>query len=324
MKFVLTHPLRDAGMDVLRESGAEIYVANSAEPEKYIDQLKDADGFIIRVGLCPAEIIDQCPKLKVIGRTGVGYDNVDVAYARSLGIPVVFTPGANNRSVAEHAVACMFALAKNLQEADAELRKDNWKIRDAGKAFELYGKKVGIIGVGAIGKIVAELCRGVGMETAGFSHSHNRAKVEAAGCEYYEDIHQLLRECDIVTIHNPLTPETRDMITSAELAMMKKTALLINTSRGPIVNEHDLAEALNNGVIAGAAVDVYSEEPARMDNPVFTAKNLICTPHSAALTREGTNRMAVQCAKGCVAVCCGEQWQDVVDKSVYEHPRFSK
>ena len=323
MKIVLTHALSKAGMDVLKASGHELYVANSADVPTYLDQLKDADAFIIRVGLCPAEIIDQCPKLRVIGRTGVGYDNVDVKYAAQQGIPVVFTPGANNRSVAEHVLADIFALAKNLPEADGALREGNWKIRDAQKAFELYGKKVGIIGVGAIGKIVAELCQGVGMKTAGFSHSHNRAKVEAAGCEYYEDMEQLLRDCDIITIHNPLTPETRDMISARELAMMKKTALLINTSRGPIVNEHDLMEALNRGVIAGAAVDVYSTEPAEAENPVFQAKNLICTPHSAALTREATDRMGAWCAEGCLAVCRGERWENVVDKSVYEHMRFA-
>ena len=300
MKIVMTHPLSQAGMDVLETSGAQLYVANSAQPETYLDQLRDADAFIIRVGLCPAEIIAQCPNLKVIGRTGVGYDNVDVAFATSRGIPVVFTPGANNRSVAEHAVACMFALAKNLPEADAQLRQGNWKIRDAQKAFELLG-----------------------METAGFSHSRNRAKVEAAGCQYYEDMEQLLRDCDIITIHNPLTPETQDMISAKQLAMMKKTALLINTSRGPIVNEKDLADALNQDLIAGAAVDVYSEEPAVLDNPVFSAKNLICTPHSAALTREGTGRMGAWCAEGCLAICRGERWENVVDKSVYQHERFS-
>jgi len=129
----------------------------------------------------------------------------------------------------------------------------------------------------------------------------------------------LLRECDIITIHNPLTPETKDMISARELSLMKPTALLINTSRGPIVNERDLADALNNGTIAGAAVDVYSVEPAELDNPVFSAQNLICTPHSAALTREATDRMAVQCVKGCLAVCQGEKWPDVVDPAAYQN-----
>ena len=322
MKIVLTHALSQAGMDLLKANGVDLYVANSAQPETYLDQLKDADAFIIRIGLCPAQIIDHCANVKVIGRTGVGYDNVDVAHAASLGIPVVFTPGANNRSVAEQAVAYMFALSKNLQEADRELRQGNWAIRDADKSFELQGKKVGIIGVGAIGKIVAELCQALGMQTAGYSHSRNRVKVEAAGCEYYDDMEQLLRDCDIITIHNPLTPQTRNMISAKQLAMMKKTALLINTSRGPIVNEQDLADALNHDIIAGAAVDVFSVEPVPMDNPIFTAKNLICTPHSAALSRESMDRMGLWCAQGCLAVCRGEQWEHVVDKSAYQCGRF--
>ncbi len=317
MKVVLTHALSQAGMELLKESGAELFIANSAEPSAYLDQLRDADAFIIRVGICDASIIDGCPKLKVIGRTGVGYDNVDVAHAAALKIPVVFTPGANHRSVAEHTVAMMFALSKNFIESDCALRAGNWKIRDAKKAFELYDKKVGIIGVGEIGRIVAEICRAVGMRVAGFSHSGNRQKVEAAGCEYYEDMHRLLRECDIITIHNPLTAQTKNMISAPELRMMKKTALLINTSRGAIVNEADLADALNENIIAGAGVDVFSEEPAKTENPLFGAKNLIVTPHMAALSREALDRMSVQCAKGCLAVLQGEQWPDVVDKSVY-------
>ena len=324
MKFVLTHPLNSAGMDVLERNGVDLFVANSAEIPTYMDQLKDADGLIIRVGLCTKEIIDNCPSLKVIGRTGVGYDNVDVEYAASLGIPTVFTPGANNRSVAEHVIAAIFSLAKNLPEADAQLRAGNWAIRDAGKSFELQGKKIGIIGVGAIGSIVAQLSIGLGMEAIGYSHSHNRQKVEAAGCVYCEDLDQLLKECDIITIHNPLTPETKDMISERELCLMKKSALLINTSRGPIVNEQDLKHALNAEIIAGAAVDVYSKEPATLDNPVFEAKNLICTPHSAALTKEATARMAVQCAEGCLAVCRGEQWKNVVNSKAYSGPRFLK
>ena len=322
MKIVVSHALSDDGMKILRESGAEIFVAGSAEPETFFDELKDADAFIIRLGQCREDLIRRLPNLKVIGRTGVGYDNVDVAYAAGCGIPVVFTPGANSRSVAEHAVALMFALAKDLENADPDLRAGSWKVRDAGRAFELFDKKVGIIGTGAIGKIVAELCRGVGMKTAAYSHSHNRAKVEAAGCEYYDELDDLLRDCDIITIHNPLTPQTRGMIGARELGLMKKTAILINTSRGPIVNGKDLADALNSGVIAGAAVDVFDTEPVSMDDPVLTARNLIATPHLAALTREAKNRMSVKCAEGCLAVLRGEKWPDVVDRSVYDHERF--
>ena len=142
MKFVLTQPLDEAAMKVLKEAGADVYIANSPDLPSYIDKIQEADALVIRVGQCTAEVIDACPNLKVIGITGVGYDRVDVAHASGKKLPVVFTPGANSLSVAEHTVALMFAAAKNLSESDEELRKGNWKIRDAGKAIELSGKKL--------------------------------------------------------------------------------------------------------------------------------------------------------------------------------------
>ena len=321
MKFVLSHPLNEEGMQLLKKNDVELYIANSADSYSYLDELKTADAFIIRVAKCDAAIMDACPNLKVIGRTGVGFDSIDIAHANQLGIPVVVTPGANNISVAEHVVALMFALAKNICEADAQLRAGNWQIRDAHKTFELAGRKIGIVGVGAIGREVARLCQGIGMKTAGLD-TFCPQNVEAAGCERYDDLHSLLRDCDVITLHSPLTPETRNMISAKEFAVMKPGAMLINTSRGPIVNAQDLADALNSGKIACAGVDVYEEEPAKLSDPVFSAKNMICTPHAAALTNEGNARMASMCAEGCLAVCRGEQWPRVADKKVYEHPLF--
>lgn len=318
MRFVLTNPLAPDGMKLLEENQIEIFTANSPDLASYLDEIQKSDGLIIRNGSCTAQIIDSCPNLKVIGRTGVGVDNIDVERATKTGIPVVITPGANSLSVAEHTVALMFAAAKNICEGNEEIRGGNWNIRDCGKAFELAGKRVGIIGVGSIGSQVARICKALGMETAGYSHSHNRKKVEAAGCEYYADFCSLLRDCDFITIHNPLTLETKNMIAMPELREMKSTAVLINTSRGPIVNEHDLAEALNTGIIAAAGVDVYDGEIAAPENPLFSALNCTCTPHSAALTREAANRMGYKVAEGCIAVCKGAMWQDVANKSVYE------
>jgi len=322
MKFVLSHPLDEAGMELLRKSNAEIYIANSADSYSYLDEIKTADAFIIRVAKCDAAVMDACPNLKVIGRTGVGFDSIDIVHANKLGIPVVVTPGANNISVAEHVVALMFALAKNLCEADAQLRAGNWQIRDAHKTFELANRKIGIVGVGAIGREVARLCRGIGMKTAGLD-TFCPENVEAAGCERYDDLNSLLRDCDVITLHSPLTPETRNMITAKEFEIMKPGAMLINTSRGPIVNAQDLADALNSGKIACAGVDVFEEEPAERSDPVFSAKNMICTPHTAALTNEGSARMAYMCVEGCLVVCNGGQWLKVADKKVYEHPRFN-
>jgi len=147
MKFVMTQAVCPEGMRLL-EGKADVYVADHGEPDQYMDEMKEADAFIVRIGKCDKNVIENSPTLRVIGRTGVGYDSVDVEAATRAGIPVVITPGANNRSVAEHAVGMMFALAKNFVEAHNELKNGNWKIRDANKAFELQGKKVGFIGLG--------------------------------------------------------------------------------------------------------------------------------------------------------------------------------
>lgn len=315
MKIVITHPLDPKAMDILHENGFETWIANSDDPNSYIDQLKDADGYIVRVGVCDAHIIDQCPKLKVIGRTGVGYDNVDVAYAAARKIPTVITPGANQRSVAEHAFGMMFALAKDLMNADHELRNGDWEVRNARRSFELEGKILGVIGLGAIGREVIKIAHGIGMKTAGYDPFMSKEKVEALDTEYFSDYRELLKYADIITIHVPLTDSTRDMISAAELNTMKPTSLVINCSRGGIVNEEDLAEALNNGTIASAGADAFTTEPVVLDNPLFSAKNMITTPHSAAQTREAFTKMSVLCAQGVSAILKGEDWSFVVDRS---------
>lgn len=277
---------------------------------------------IVRIAKCDANAIENSPKLKVIGRTGVGYDSVDVKKATELGIPVVITPGANNRSVAEHAVAMIFALSKNLIEAQNEMCKGNWEIRGAKKAFELEGKTVGILGLGAIGRETAKICKGCGMSIAAYDPFMTKEQVEGYGAKYYEDYVELLKDSDVVSIHVPLTDQTRNMISKKELSVMKPTALIINCSRGGIINEADLVEALNNGVIAGAGTDVFCSEPPKTDDPLLNCRNLIVSPHSAAQTREAVIKMAQMCVKGCLAVAEGKKWPYVADKSVYEHEKW--
>ena len=322
MKFVMTQAVCPQGMELLKDL-AKVYVADNGDPNNYLDEMRDADALIVRIAKCDGKAIAGSPNLKVIGRTGVGYDSVDVAEATKRGIPVVITPGANNRSVAEHAVAMMFALSKNLYEAQTEMLRGNWKIRDAKKAFELEGKTVGVIGLGAIGRETAKICQGCGMKLAGYDPFLSREKIEALGADYYENYEDLLKVSDIVTIHVPLTEGTRDMIAKPQLEMMKDTALLINCSRGGIVNEQDLVEALKNGTIAGAGTDVYVNEPPAADDPLLNCPNLIVSPHSAAQTREAVIKMAQMCVRGCLAVCHGKKWPYVADKSVYDHPAWA-
>ena len=319
MKFVMTKAVSPEGMELL-VGKAEVYPANHPDPNEYLDQMQNADALLVRVGKCDRHVIENSPQLKVIGRTGVGYDNVDVKTATAHGIPVIITPGANNRSVAEHAIAMMFSLSKNLMEAHREMCAGNWEIRDAQKSFELEGKTVGILGLGAIGREMAKLCQGCGMKVAGYDPFLSREKIESLGVLYFSDYEELLKTSDLVTIHIPLTEQTRNLIAKEQLASMKKTSLIINCGRGGIINEEDLVEALKSGTIAGAGIDVFTTEPPTPDNPLFQAPNLILSPHAAALSRESVIRMAQMCVKGCLAVCRGEKWKCVADPSVYDHP----
>lgn len=323
MKFVMTQAVCAEGLAKL-EGKANYYIADNGDPNKYLDEMQNTDALIVRIAKCDKNVIENSPNLKVIGRTGVGYDSVDVEEATKAGIPVVITPGANNRSVAEHTVGMMFAIAKNFVEAQTELKKGNWNIRDEKKAFELLDKKVGFIGLGAIGREVQKICKSIGMETAGYDPFLSKEKMDEIGCTYFEDYHDMIKECDFVSIHVPLSDSTKNMIGKKELESMKPTAVLINCSRGGIVNETALAEALNTGVIAAAGTDVFEEEPPSSNNPLLHAKNLLVSPHSAAQTKEAVIRMASMCIDGCLAVLNGEQWPYVADKNVYKHEKWKK
>ena len=324
MKYVMTEAVVQEGMALLDQEDT-VYVAHDANPANYTEEMKDADALIVRAA--PAKIVNRqvmeaAPNLKVIGRTGVGYDSVDVEAATELGIPVVITPGANNRAVAEHSLTMMLALSKNLVEAQVETAKGNWAIRDAHKQFELHGKKAGIIGLGRIGRDTASLCTAIGMKVAGYDPFLTKEQIEELGYEYYGDYEELLKDCDVISIHVPLTKDTENMIAAKQLKEMKNTAIIVNCSRGGIVNETDLIEALNNGEIAGAGLDVFVGEELHPGNPLLDAKNLIFSPHSAAQTREAVINMATMCVEGCKAVCEGKKWKLVANPKVYEHEKW--
>lgn len=322
MKFAMTQAVCADGMRLL-EGKADVYVANNGDPNNYLDQMKDADAIIVRIGKLDANAIEHSPNLKVIGRTGVGCDSVDVDAATAAGIPIVITPGANGRSVAEHTVAMMFSIAKNLNEGDTETRKGNYTaVRGLGKAFELKGKNVGFIGLGAIGSEAAAICRAIGMRTLAYDPFLTREQISDKGCTAYDNYNDMLPECDFVSLHVPLLPATRNMIAKAQFENMKKSAVIINCARGGIISEPNLIDALNNGVIAGAGLDVCVEEPPTPQNPLFTAKNLLVSPHSAAQTREAVVNMAVMCVTGCLEVLEGKKCAHVFNPKAYEHAKW--
>lgn len=325
MKVTMTEAICPESMAMLE--GADIFVAHDAHPHNYFDQLKDSDAFIVRVadkGAIDAETMDN-GGFRVIGRTGVGFDSVDVAAATARGIPVVITPGANMRSVAEHAVTLMMALSKNLVEGDVQQRAGNWKIRDAKKAFEVENKTALIIGLGNIGKIIAHLCQGMDMNVIAHDNFLTREQMAALNVTKYDDKMEALRAADVVFVQMPLIEGvTNNTIAKAELEAMKPTALLINTSRGEIVNEPDLVEALRSGEIAGAGLDVFWNEPTNVSDEILNCPNVIVSPHSAAQTREAVIKMHTDCVEGCLAVLRGEKWPYVADRAVYNHPRWQE
>ena len=278
MKYVMTEAVAPEGMALLDQS-EKVYVAHDANPANYTEEMKDADALIVRAA--PAKIVNKAvmeaaPQLKVIGRTGVGYDSVDVDAATELGIPVVITPGANNRAVAEHSLTLMLALSKNLVEAQVEASKGNWAIRDAHKQFELYGKKAGIIGLGRIGQATAKLLNALDMEVIAYDAHESEAGKKLAE---YVSLDELFARSDVIFLHCPLFPATEGIINKENIAKMKDGVILINNSRGQLVVEQDLADALNSGKVYAAGLDVVSTEPIKGDNPLLTAKNCIITPH---------------------------------------------
>ena len=321
--IVLSHPLYKPGMDAL-VGKADLIIPNDGDSDRILDQLKKADGFILRIGEIDQKAIEACPNLRVITRPGVGVDNVDVAAATARGIPVVICPSANSRAVAEHAVALMFALAKNLVESDAETRKGNFGIRNKYAAVELAGRTVSVIGFGNIGKIVASLCSAIGMKIVAYDPFVDAKAVEALGYRRAATIAEAVALGDFVTLHMPSLPETKNLMNEALFALMKPTAFLVNCARGDIVDEAALLRALAEKRIAGAGVDVLSAEPMKAENPIMKMKNLIITPHMAAQTQESTAAVVRMAVEGTLAVLDGVKWPNVCNPQAYDHPRWVK
>ena len=309
MKVTMTEAICQEGLALL-EGKADIFVAHDAHPHNYLDQLKDTDAFIVRVadkGAIDKETMESSDSLKVIGRTGIGYDSVDVESATKLGIPVVVTPGANNRSVAEHAITLMLALSKNMVESDVEQRKGNWKIRDAKKAFEVEEKTCLIIGLGTIGKIIAHLCIGLDMKVIGYDPYLTQDKIGDL-CELKATAKEVWEQADFVSVHLPVVPSTEHSIGREQFSWMKPTASFINCARGALIKENELVECLKDGTLFQAGLDVFEHEPIQESSrELFNLDNVIMTPHMAATTEQSVLNCCTSVANDIVAVCNGQE-----------------
>jgi D-3-phosphoglycerate dehydrogenase len=323
-KVVISHRLHDDGMAVLEKANVKVAITNNGDPKAMLPELLDAEGLIIRIGSIDRETMLAAKNLKVIGRPGVGVDDVDVEAATELGIPVVIAPGANTRSVAEHAFAFMFAAAKDMVRSDKELRKGNFNIRSSYKAFELYGKTLGLVGYGNIGSILAKMSASIGMQVVVYDPFVKPEVIEKEGYQHETDLNAVLKIADVISLHVPLTPKTKNLIGAAELEIMKSNAILINCSRGGIIDELALVKALENNQIHTVATDVFANEPVTAEEPLFQYDNIIVSPHMAGQTREAASGVATMAAEGVIAVMNGQRWPKVCNPKAYEHPRWNK
>lgn len=266
---------------------AVYYDTRTEDPEILIQRSKDADCVVLSNFKYGRDVISQCPNLKMICVAFTGVDHVDVDYCRERGIMVCNCAGYSTVAVADLVFGFVIDLARNVIACDKAVREG--KTKDGLVGYELEGKKFGVIGAGAIGTRVMKIAQAFGCEVYAFS----RTKKEIEGVRFVS-LDELLKTCDIVSLHVPLNDRTRGMIGREQLAKMKKTAVLINTARGPVVDSEDLAEALKNEVIAGAAVDVFEmEPPVPSDHVLFGCPNLIATPHVAFASRQAFEKRAV-------------------------------
>lgn len=303
-KVLVTEAIHHKGWDLLAgEVEAVPWAGAAAEPLG--KALQGVQGVIVRVARFPGEAIRAAKDLKVIAKHGVGYDNIDVTAATACGVIVTNTPTANSQSVAEHALALLLAVARKIGESNRDLALKNMRPQKAYQGVELSSKVLGIIGLGSSGLRLARMVAGgLDMRVIGFDPYRDPWPENV---ERFQDLNDLLAEADFLSIHVPLTKETRNLIGPAALARMKSTCILVNTARGGIVDEAAVAEAVRSGRLAGAGLDVVVDEPLQPDHPLAGVQNVILTPHMAGVTEEGMMRMALTAAEDVLRVLRGER-----------------
>jgi len=300
MKVLVSDPLSDVGIKIFQETpGIDVHVDTGLSPEELKGIIGQYDGLAIRSATkVTAEILEAADSLKVIGRAGIGLDNVDIPAASQRGIVVMNTPEGNTITTAEHAIAMILALSRNIPQATASLKEGKWEKKKL-KGREVFNKTLGLIGIGHIGRIVADRAKGMKMKVIVFDPYIKPETVERLDFEPVS-FEELLQRADYLTIHTPKTDETVNMINKEAISKMKKGAMVINGARGGIVNEKDLYEAVESGHLGGAALDVFeTEPPGKID--LMGLSNFICTPHLGASTTEAQDNVAKDVAEQIVA-----------------------
>lgn len=296
-KVLISDALSPAAVQIFKDRGIEVdfQPALGKDKDKLAAAIGNYDGLAIRSATkVTGKVLEWAKDLKVIGRAGIGVDNVDIPAATARGIIVMNTPFGNSITTAEHAISLMLALARQIPEADASTRAGKWE-KNKFMGVEIFGKTLGVIGCGNIGSIVADRATGLRMKVVAFDPFLSQERADDLGVEKVE-IDELFRRADFITLHTPLTDKTRNIINAGAIKNMKKGVRIINCARGGLVDEVALYEALKSGQVAGAAFDVFVTEPAT-ENPLFHLPNVVCTPHLGAATSEAQENVALQIAE---------------------------
>lgn len=298
IKVLVADPISDRGVDDLRASELlEVDVKTGLKPAELLEIVAEYSAIVVRSQTkITAEVIAAAPKLRVVGRAGVGVDNVDVPAATAKGVIVMNTPGGNTISTAEHAFSLLMSTARNIPQADASVKSGKWD-RKTFEGVELYNKTLGILGMGRIGTEIARRAIAFGMRVLAYDPYLSPAKARSLQVELVEDLDEVVKAVDFLTMHMPLTAETRHMLDARRLALMKPSARIVNCARGGLVDEAALAEALREGRLAGAALDVFEVEPPPAESPLLTLKNIVFTPHLGASTAEAQESVGIEIAQ---------------------------
>ena len=318
---ITDHPSPDLDIEreLLAEIGAEVRIA--APGQDLVEVTGDAHAILTCFAQVPAEVVAGAADLRVVGRYGVGVDNIDVAAATERGVPVTNVPVYCQDEVAEHVLALLFALARRLPAYDAAVRRGDWDIASGMPMFRIAGRTLGLVGFGQIARAVCERARGVGLRVLGADPWVANADVEAAGAEP-ASLERLLAESDFVSLHTPLTDDTRGLLNDERLSTMKSTAFLINAARGPVVDLAALERALREGRIAGAGLDVFDPEVLPADHPLLQLPTLLPTPHVAFYSEESMVELRRQAVTAVVDVLSGRRPKAVVNPNVFSDAPF--
>ena len=301
-KVAIIEEIHNDGIELLKKnSNFEYEIITDTSEKNLIKKLPEFDACTLRVSKLDSKILKHCPRLKVISRHGVGYDNVDLNYIKKNNISLLITATANAVAVAEHVLAFILSISKSLKEYDNEVRVGNFKKNSQKiQTIELFNKEILIAGFGRIGKALIKRCLNFEMKVKIYDPYVDKEVIKENGGEKVENFDEAIKSCDFLSLHMPLTKETKDILNYDKIKKMKKKAILINTARGGIINENDLDKALKDRLIFGAGLDVFVNEPIEKDSVLLKNNKIILSPHSATFTDECTSRMGIETVKNII------------------------